>query len=43
MTAQLWFGIVIGAVVASTAWWIHARSLKGVISDLKGAKNLVNK
>ena len=32
---ELGVGIVIGAMVASAAWWIHVRSLNGVISDLK--------
>ena len=32
---ELGVGIVIGAMVASAAWWSHVRSLNGVISDLK--------
>jgi hypothetical protein len=35
------FAGFVGAAIASFGWWVNARSLKGVISDLQNAKTVV--
>ena len=34
--------LVIALIGTNAAWWIHTRGLKGVISDLKDAKNVAS-
>ncbi|HET9285678.1 MAG TPA: hypothetical protein VFR24_27315 [Candidatus Angelobacter sp.] len=36
-------GLVLGALIASAAWWIELRSLHGVISDLKNVQSEAQK